>query len=46
MERHRTVPIQLAVDPEQAALLQDTIKQFQWAVNFVVDLARAEEGSW
>ena len=44
MELRRTVPIKLAIDDEQAALLDETIEQFLWAANYVVGRARREDG--
>ena len=44
MELRRTVPVELAIDLEQAVLLQETIAQFQWAANYVVDRARQADG--
>ncbi len=44
MELRRTVPVKLAVDPAQADLLHETIDQFRWAANHVVDRARQEDG--
>ena len=44
MELRRTVPVKLAIDDEQAALLQETIEQFLWAANYVVDRARQDDG--
>ena len=44
MEQRRTVPVKLAIEDEQATLLQETIEQFLWAANCVVDRARREDG--
>ena len=44
MELRRTVPVKLAIEAEQAALLHETIEQFRWAANHVVDLARQDDG--
>lgn len=40
MELRRTVPVKLDVDDAHAALLHETIGEFRWAANYVVDRAR------
>ena len=44
MELRRTVPVKLAVEDAQAAVLHETIEQFLWAANHVVDRARQDDG--
>jgi putative transposase len=44
MEVRRTVPIKLEVTDEQADLLHETIDEFLWAANYVVDAAW--DGEW
>jgi IS605 OrfB family transposase len=44
MEVRRTVPVKLDVTDEQAGLLQETIEEFLWAANYVVDAAW--DGEW
>ncbi|PSQ25007.1 transposase [Halobacteriales archaeon QS_9_67_17] len=44
MEVRRTVPVKLAVTDEQAGLLHETIDEFLWAANYVVDAAW--DGEW
>ena len=44
MELRRTAPVKVTVDPEQATLLHETIDQFLWAANYVVDRARQADG--
>ena len=44
MELPRTVLVKLDIDDEQAVLLDETIDQFLWSTNFVVDRARQEDG--
>ncbi|GAA0216821.1 RNA-guided endonuclease TnpB family protein [Halobacterium noricense] len=44
MEVHRTVPVKLDVTEEQAELLHETIDEFRWAANYVVDAAW--DGEW
>lgn len=39
MEVRRTVPVKLDVDSDEAALLRETIDEFLWAANYVVDHA-------
>jgi IS605 OrfB family transposase len=39
MEVRRTVPVKLEVDSDAAALLRETIDDFLWAANYVVDHA-------
>src|SRR6056297_3892713 len=39
MEVRRTVPIKLNVDSDDAALLRETVDEFLWAANYVVDHA-------
>jgi len=39
MEVRRTVPVKLDVDSDDAALLRETIDEFLWAANYVVDHA-------
>lgn len=40
----RTVPVKLDVDSDAAALLQETVEEFLWAANYVVD--HAFDGDW
>jgi putative transposase len=40
----RTVPVKLDVTDEQADLLHETIDEFLWAANYVVDAAW--DGGW
>ncbi|MDB2226232.1 transposase [Halorubrum ezzemoulense] len=35
MEKRRTVPVKLAVDSDDAALIEDTVDEFLWAANYV-----------
>ena len=35
MERRRTVPVKIAVDSDDAALIEDTVDEFLWAANYV-----------
>ena len=35
MEKRRTVPVKLAVDSDDAALLRNTVDEFLWAANYV-----------
>ena len=35
MEKRRTVPVKLAVNSDDAALLEDTVDEFLWAANYV-----------
>ena len=44
MELRRTVPVKLDIDDEQGQLLQETLEQFLWAANYVVDRARQADG--
>ncbi|MFB6118908.1 MAG: RNA-guided endonuclease TnpB family protein, partial [Halosegnis sp.] len=44
MEVRRTVPVKLDVTDEQADLLHETIDEFLWAANYVVDAAW--DGEW
>ncbi|MGQ4557244.1 RNA-guided endonuclease TnpB family protein [Halobellus sp. GM3] len=44
MEVRRTVPVKLDVTDEQADLLHETIDEFLWAANYVVD--SAWDGEW
>ena len=44
MEVRRTVPVKLDVADEQADLLHETIDEFLWAANYVVDTAW--DGDW
>ena len=44
MEVRRTVPVKLDVADEQADLLHETIDEFLWAANYVVDAAY--DGEW
>ena len=39
MEVRRTVPVKLDVTDAQADLLHETIDEFLWAANYVVDAA-------
>ena len=39
MEVRRTVPVKLDVDSDEAALLRETVDEFLWAANYVVDHA-------
>ena len=39
MEVRRTVPVKLDVDSDDAALLRETVDEFLWAANYVVDHA-------
>jgi putative transposase len=39
MEVRRTVPVTLDVDSDDAALLEDTVDEFLWAAQYVVDYA-------
>ncbi|WP_199723137.1 RNA-guided endonuclease TnpB family protein [Halobellus sp. Atlit-38R] len=39
MEVRRTVPVKLDVDSDEAALLRETVDEFLWAANHVVDHA-------
>jgi putative transposase len=39
MEVRRTVPVKLDVDSDDAALLRETVAEFLWAANYVVDHA-------
>ena len=39
MEKRRTVPVALDVDSADAALLEDTVDEFLWAVNYVTRYA-------
>ncbi|GAB3421499.1 RNA-guided endonuclease TnpB family protein [Haloparvum alkalitolerans] len=39
MEVRRTVPVKLDVDIDEAALLRETVDEFLWAANYVVDHA-------
>ena len=39
MEVRRTVPIKLSVSDSDADLLHETIDEFRWAANYVVDAA-------
>ena len=39
MEVRRTVPVKLDVDSDDAALLRETVDEFLWAANYVVDYA-------
>ena len=39
MEVRRTVPVKLDVDSDDAALLHETVDEFLWAANYVVDHA-------
>ena len=39
MEVRRTVPVKLNVDSDDAALLRETVDEFLWAANYVVDHA-------
>jgi putative transposase len=44
MEVRRTVPVKLDVTESDADLLHETIQQFQWAANYVVQNARNDDG--
>ena len=44
MEVRRTVPVKLDVDSDGAALLHETVDEFLWAANYVVD--RAWQGEY
>jgi len=44
MEVRRTVPVKLDVTDDQADLLHETIDEFLWAANYVVDAAW--DGEW
>jgi putative transposase len=44
MEVRRTVPVKLDVTDEQADLLHETVDEFLWAANYVVDAAW--DGEW
>lgn len=44
MEARRTVSVKLDVDSDAAAVLHDTIDEFLWAANYVID--HAFEGDW
>jgi IS605 OrfB family transposase len=44
MEGRRTVPVKLDVTDDQADLLHETIDEFLWAANYVVDAAW--DGEW
>ncbi|MEF8853683.1 MAG: transposase [Haloarculaceae archaeon] len=44
MEVRRTVPVKLDVTGEQADLLHETVDEFLWAANYVVDAAW--DGEW
>ena len=39
MEVRRTVPVKLDVDSDNAALLRETVDEFLWAANYVIDHA-------
>jgi predicted transposase len=39
MEVRRTVPVKLDVDSDDAGLLRETVDEFLWAANYVVDHA-------
>jgi putative transposase len=39
MEVRRTVPVTLDVDSDDAVLLEDTVDEFLWAAQYVVDYA-------
>jgi putative transposase len=39
MEVRRTVPVKLDVESGDAALLRETVAEFLWAANYVVDHA-------
>jgi hypothetical protein len=39
MEVRRTVPVKLDVDSDDAALFRETVDEFLWAANYVVDHA-------
>ena len=39
MEVRRTVPVKLDADSDGAALLRETVDEFLWAANYVVDHA-------
>lgn len=44
MEVRRTVPVKLDVAESDADLLHETIHQFQWAANYIVQYARNDDG--
>ena len=44
MEVRRTIPVKLDVTESDANLLHETIQQFQWAANYVVQHARNDDG--
>ncbi len=44
MEVRRTVPVKLDVTDEQVNLLQETVDEFLWAANYVLNAAR--NGEW
>lgn len=44
MEVRRTVPVKLDLSDSDASLLHETIHQFQWAANYVVQHARNDDG--
>jgi len=44
MEVRRTVPVKLDVTESDADLLHETIQQFRWAANYVVQHARNDDG--
>lgn len=44
MEVRRTVPVKLDVTESDADLLHETILQFRWAANYVVQSARNDDG--
>lgn len=40
----RTVPVKLDVTERDAAFLHETIRQFRWGANYVVQNARTDDG--